>query len=779
MSTRISALAGTALANAGRRLSAPLSLLSFLVGLLLLAVGPEACSYDQTQVVVDVVDVPAETKTLHVLATLDGRPASQAMDFAADVLRFGIRIPKDRRGLLRVSIEARDASGCMLASGQGELSVEGGMEYALSVGLTRLPAARCELRVTKTGAGGGVVKAPAAGIDCGTSCSGNATQQQQVQLVASPDASSHFLGWSGPCSGSSTCTVTVTGATEVKALFVKRQASLCPQPDWCWENPRPIGSTQMKIWGTSTSDLWSVGAVGTILHWDGQSWLATAAGTSQPIHRIFGVPGGDIWAVGAAGTILRFRDGAWGAVSSGVPHNLNALFGSSGNDLWAVGASATLLHFDGQSWSPVTPMGTLAMGTSLNAIWGSKNSDIWAVGSNGTALHYDGRVWTVTSAVGTLNLQGIAGSSSSDIWAVSSEGTLVRYNGTAWQAQAPTYAQALQDIAFASATQGWVVGNGGLTLRWEGGKWTQYLSNVSQDLRGVWVDPSGDAFSVGNNGTMLRWQGGTWTNQQTGLRNELRDAWAASADDVWVVGAAGSLLHGVGGTWTPVAGTSLDCDAVTGQNSTNVWAACQNNVLKWNGATWNVEYMAPAGTVLSSLWTGGTDVFASATNGTTYRRRAGAWSGLTSPTSNALYSVTGNGTSDVWAAGFNSTVLHGNGDSWSLVPTTGLPTTLLYSVLALSATDVWVVGTGGLIGHFDGTTWSVVSSQTTALLRHIHGTAGNDLWTVGAGGKVLHWDGSAWTSVSVGVDGNLRAIWPMSGHVWLVGEFGAIVHKTQ
>lgn len=779
MSTRcIQANAGAAGARAerGLRLCALLSLL--LLGAVLSGV-PSGCSFDQTLVVVDVTDVPASTQSLHVEALLDGKAASQPMDFTQDLSRFGIRIPKDRRGVLRVVLEARDSSHCILARGSNELAIDGGMEYALSVSLSALPSAQCEVRVTKTGAGGGVVQGSAGNIQCGDQCTSYVAQGQQLTLSAQADASSHFLGWSGPCSGTSTCTLSLSSATEVQALFIKRQPVLCPQGSWCWENPHQYGSTQLKIWGTSSSDLWSVGAAGTILHWDGQSWVATPSGTSQTINRVFAAPGGDVWAVGNSGTVLRFRQGAWASVPSSVQSHLTAIFGSAANDLWAVGANLTILHWNGSQWSAVTPSGTPTAKATLNAIWGSAANDLWTVGGSGTALHYDGTTWTVASPIGTLNLQGLAGSSRSDIWAVSSEGVLVRYNGTSWQNQAPTYGQPLYDVALADGGQGWIVGGGGLTLRWETNRWNQYLSNVSQDLRGVWVAPSGEAWTTGNNGTLLRFQGGTWNNQQTGVRSEQRDAWAASADDVWVVGAAGSLLHGVSGTWTPVAGTSLDCDAVTGQNSGNVWAACQNALLKWNGATWMTEYTAPAGTVLSSLWTGGTDVFAVATNGTTYRRRSGAWGPVTSPTGNALYSVSGNGSSDVWATGFNSTVLHGDGNTWNVVPTTGLPVTLLYSILALSATDVWVVGTGGLIGHFDGTSWTSVTSPTTALLRHIHGNAGNDLWSVGASGTVLHWDGSTWSSVSVGADGNLRAVWPMPGHTWVVGEFGTILHKAQ
>jgi len=503
---------GAARSASGRCLPSLLSLWSLLVGLSVLCGGLLACSYDQTLIVVDLGSVPPATLVLHVQAQLDGQAATQPIDLPPDALRFGVRIPKDRRGLLQITVEARDDKSCVLARGSGELSVEGGMEYALSISLAALPAAQCELRVKKTGDGGGQVRVPVANIDCGSSCSGYAAQGQSVVLSAQADSSSHFLGWSGPCNGTSDCTLPIQAAVEVRALFIKRQATLCPQPGWCWENPRLQGSTQLKIWGSSPRDLWSVGAVGTILHFDGQSWVATPSGTSESIQRIFGVSGGDLWAVGTRGTVLRFREGSWTAVASPVTGNLNAVFGFAENDLWAVGANAAILHFDGQAWTAVTPTGTPPAGTVLNALWGSNSSDLWAVGSNGAVLHYDGRVWTLGSPIGTLNLQSIAGSSPGNVWAVSAEGSLVRYNGTVWQVQMPSYAQALQDVAVASSSQGWIVGSGGLTLRWEGSKWTQYLSNASQDLRGVWVDPSAEAWTVGNNGTLLRWQSVTWSN---------------------------------------------------------------------------------------------------------------------------------------------------------------------------------------------------------------------------------------------------------------------------
>ena len=117
----------------------PLSLWSLLCGLSALCAGLLACSYDQTLIVVELSAVPP-MQVLHVQAQLDGKAATQPIDLPPDALRFGVRIPKDRRGLLQITIEARDDKSCVLARGSGELSVEGGMEYALSIPLA--PASR-------------------------------------------------------------------------------------------------------------------------------------------------------------------------------------------------------------------------------------------------------------------------------------------------------------------------------------------------------------------------------------------------------------------------------------------------------------------------------------------------------------------------------------------------------------------------------------------------------------------------------------------------------------
>jgi hypothetical protein len=75
------------------------------------------------------------------------------------------------------------------------------------------------LTVTKAGTGTGTVTSAPAGINCGTTCSAPFANGTQVVLTATPATGSTFTGWGAPCSGTGTCTLTITAATTVAANF--------------------------------------------------------------------------------------------------------------------------------------------------------------------------------------------------------------------------------------------------------------------------------------------------------------------------------------------------------------------------------------------------------------------------------------------------------------------------------------------------------------------------------------------------------------------------------
>ncbi len=80
-------------------------------------------------------------------------------------------------------------------------------------------ASNYTLSVATAGTGSGTVASTPTGISCGATCSASYTTGRAVTLTATPASGSTFTGWSGACSGTSTCTVTMNSATAVTATF--------------------------------------------------------------------------------------------------------------------------------------------------------------------------------------------------------------------------------------------------------------------------------------------------------------------------------------------------------------------------------------------------------------------------------------------------------------------------------------------------------------------------------------------------------------------------------
>jgi ABC-type phosphate transport system substrate-binding protein len=76
-----------------------------------------------------------------------------------------------------------------------------------------------KLTATKEGTGSGTIASSPAGIDCGATCAAEFITGEEVTLTATPAEGSTFAGWSGACSGTGSCTVTMSAAREVGAKF--------------------------------------------------------------------------------------------------------------------------------------------------------------------------------------------------------------------------------------------------------------------------------------------------------------------------------------------------------------------------------------------------------------------------------------------------------------------------------------------------------------------------------------------------------------------------------
>jgi PASTA domain/Divergent InlB B-repeat domain len=78
------------------------------------------------------------------------------------------------------------------------------------------------LTVSPGGKGSGAVTSSPAGIDCGTTCSHGYLGGTSVTLRAVAASNSTFSGWSGACTGTGECTVTMSSPHSVTASFAQK-----------------------------------------------------------------------------------------------------------------------------------------------------------------------------------------------------------------------------------------------------------------------------------------------------------------------------------------------------------------------------------------------------------------------------------------------------------------------------------------------------------------------------------------------------------------------------
>lgn len=75
------------------------------------------------------------------------------------------------------------------------------------------------LTTATAGTGSGTITSSPAGINCGVDCSESYNENTVVTLTATPTVGSTFTGWSGSCSGTGTCMVTMSAAMSATATF--------------------------------------------------------------------------------------------------------------------------------------------------------------------------------------------------------------------------------------------------------------------------------------------------------------------------------------------------------------------------------------------------------------------------------------------------------------------------------------------------------------------------------------------------------------------------------
>jgi hypothetical protein len=594
---------------------------------------------------------------------------------------------------------------------------------------------------------------------------------------------------------------------------------VCSSDGWCWESPLPQGNDLAATWGSSASDVWTVGDLGTILHWGGSGWAAAPSGTTQRLNGVWGTSANDAWAVGNSGTIERWNGTKWSRFSSPTTSDLRAVWASGPTDAWAVGAQKSILHWNGQ-WIAQTDTGIFPADLSL--VWGAGPDDVWFAGPTGIIRRQGSTFTTVPNLPDAgVHITAIAGSGSNTVVATGADAMgqniyVYVWSDTNWGRIYETAGPPVTSLVVQSASAIWAAG-ANVILNFDGTSWkTQFSSGLG--LAGLWLAPGADGWAVGQAGQMVRFDGKAWAEPNPRHLQTLTDVWWTAAapapptndggaadgggadgprdaareggltdkggPSVWVSGFdpaaaahhGGLIWRGQDGAWDPVTvGDVAPLWSVWSPDGNALFAAgevlLQGDVsgAPFMGVAPAAPYRRVRGLSTASVWAVGTAV--------QYSNRATAWA----QDGSQLWGLAVFSDYDVWVSGASGRTFH-----WTTSPfphwdsqTPPANVHALYALAGVATDDLWAVGDAGVIRHWDGKQWSDVTSGTPVALRGLYPRTSKDVWSVGDGGTILHWDGTHWSPSVSGTTRALNAVGgDAAGNVWVVGEQSTILHRS-
>ncbi len=207
-------------------------------------------------------------------------------------------------------------------------------------------------------------------------------------------------------------------------------------------DPDPNANQLRAAWGSSGSDVFAVGDIGTILHTtdSGSTWTPMTSGTGVNIYGVWGTSATNVIAVGDTGNIRQYNGTSWTGMTNSNTKRLRDVWGTAADNIIAVGEDGTIRKYNGSAWSSMTSNTTL----TLQGVWGSSATNIFAVGGakdgqTGSAIvqKYNGTAWSNNLTYTAIpRFHDAWGTSDTNVYVVGEAGTILHTTdgGTNWTA---------------------------------------------------------------------------------------------------------------------------------------------------------------------------------------------------------------------------------------------------------------------------------------------------------------------------------------------------------
>ena len=278
-------------------------------------------------------------------------------------------------------------------------------------------------------------------------------------------------------------------------------------------------------------------------------------------------------------------------------------------------------------------------------------------------------------------------------WAVGDYGTVIKYENGKWNLIPKMTTQNLNSVSFLDSSNGYIVGDYGLIFHYDGAKWIAQKSPTTSNLNSVFCFDANNIWVAGgntlydNSGVILKYDGNQWIIQQSFPDYSLNSICIINKKLGWVVGGEayyynfGIILRYDGKIWTKELDTNsiydaLDLKSISFIDSTHVWAAGSQWLLKFDGKQWFFQDSGSYNSVCmldtNTGWAVGSPFYApfffsptpiSKFNGKNWINYNYENDGIDSLAGlNSVYFTNKN---HGWAVGWNGTILNYNGIKWT------------------------------------------------------------------------------------------------------------------
>lgn len=597
---------------------------------------------------------------------------------------------------------------------------------------------------------------------------------------------------------------------------------------WCWQQPRPTGTSREDYFFLDAQTGWSVGDNGEIFKTadGGKTWARQDSGLRTRLLAIAFADANSGWAVGEFGAVLRSTDGGktWSQQALGLS--------DSGMRLRVIDAN-TAVAYSSYGYSRVRRT------TDGGKTWTEASFTPTEVGSDGTLWSFDGNTLKKSADGGATSSTLYTGSGYSERFQLLSPQLLFLRNFSAiWDSATSRYinkltlrrstdggaswtsyeAQGLIDadlnysgpgeVVFQDADRGFLVAGAAIYRTADGGRnWTK----LGVPSTGSWSYSSARVFAGGvlyrksnaydSKDHFISEDGGSsWQRIATPTSEGLYDyspRRLGAKSWLWVKGDQAYLSQDGMQSWTQVGGVSSEVaqrslvaawffDAKRGLalNASGELQETSNGGLVWTTKLKNLAATGYGGSEFQFL-ANGSKGWLLAGDGKIYRSTDGGASWATPLmgryTISAFHFVDENN-------GFAQASDQNTGKSWLLASSDGGASWSERAELGATGSALQfgsdkkgvIVGYGGRILATDdgGKTWVARFSGTAASLNRVLFSDASTVWALGESGTVLKSldAGQTWTRVNVGATQRLNSIRFVDAQQgWIVGEGGTVL----